>query len=53
MADKNALGIIGLMLGAAIVFVTVMGAVAVGRYEVNAGSDAPVFAALPAPATQR
>jgi hypothetical protein len=53
MADKNALGLIGLMLGAATVFVTVMGAVAVGRYDpaAEARSGASLIAALPAAQT--
>lgn len=50
MADKNALGMIGLMLGVATVFVTVMGAVAVGNHggQLHWRGVAPVVAALPA-----
>ena len=50
MADKNALGMIGLMLGAATMFVTMVGAVVVGNYggPLDAQNAAAVAATLPA-----
>ena len=50
MADKDALGMIGLMLGAATVFVTVVGAVVVGSYAgpLDVRNDSPIIATLPA-----
>jgi hypothetical protein len=50
MADKHALGMIGLMLGAATMFVATVGAVVVGSYadRLNAQSSAAVMATLPA-----
>ncbi len=50
MADKNALGMIGLMLGAATVFVAVVGAVVVGNYTgpLDVRNGSPIVATLPA-----
>jgi len=50
MADKNAPGMIGLMLGAATMFVTVMGAIAVGNHggQLDMRTGTPVVATLPA-----
>lgn len=55
MADKNALAIIGLMLGVATMFVTIVGALVVSRQEgpVDAHKPAPVLAGLPTPAVNR
>jgi len=46
MADRTALGMIGLMLGAATVFVTVTGAIVVGGYSgpLDARNVAPAVA---------
>ena len=50
MADRNALGMIGLMLGAATMFVTVIGAVVVGNYAgpLDAQNATAIVATLPA-----
>jgi hypothetical protein len=49
MADRNALGMIGLMLGAATMFVTVIGAVVVGNYAgpLHAQNATATVATLP------